>query len=344
MAGMPIFLHIATFVHSIFKSRRQLMLENLALRQQLAMLKPSVKRQRVSPVDRLFWILFFKYVDGWRTMLHALHPDTVVRWHREGFRLYWTWKSRRQRVGRPHVDKEIRKLIRQMQSANVGWGAPRIHGELLKLGFEVSQATVSKYMVRHQKPPSQTWRTFLENHADCIAGIDFFTVPTATFRILYVFIVLSHDRRHIVHFNVTAHPTAQWTAQQLVEAFPFDSAPRYLLRDRDAIYGDLVHRRIKSLGIEEVITAPRSPWQNPFCERVIGSIRRDCLDHVIVLNERHLRRILREYFSYYHTCRTHISLNKDPPETRPIEPPEMGNVVAFPQVGGLHHRYGRIAA
>jgi putative transposase len=281
---MPFFLHIATFVHSLFKSRRRLTLENLALRQQLAMLKPSVKRPQVSPADRLFWILFSKYVDGWRTMLHALHPDTVVRWHREGFKHYWTWKSRRQRVGRPPVDKEIRKLIQQMQSANVGWGAPRIHGELLKLGIEISQATISKYMLRQQKPPLQTWRTFLENHADCIAGIDFFTIPTATFRIPHVFIVLSHDRRRIVHFNVTAHPTAQWTAQQLVEAFPFDSAPRYLLRDRDAIYGEKVRRRIKSLGIEEVVTAPRSPWQNPFVERIIGSIRRDCLDHIIVLN------------------------------------------------------------
>ena len=231
-----------------------------------------------------------------------------------------------------------------MQSANIGWGAPRIHGELLKPGIDISQAAVSKYMVRQQKPPSQTWRTFLENHADCTAGIDFFTVPSATFRILYVFIVLSHDHRHIVHFNVTAHPTARWTAQQMVEAFPFDSAPRYLLRDRDAIYGEKVRRRIKSLGIEEVVTTPRSPWQNPFCERVIGSIRRDCLNHVIVLNERHLRRILREYFSYYHTCRTHLSLNKDPPETRLVEPPEMGDIVAFPHVGGLHHRYGRIAA
>ena len=277
-------------------------------------------------------------------MLHALHPDTVVRWHRQGFRFYWRWKSRNPKPGRPRVDTEIRKLIRQMQSANVGWGAPRIHGELLKLGIEVSQATVSKYMVRQRQPPSQTWRTFLENHADCIAGIDFFTVPTATFRILYVFIVLSHDRRHIVHFNVTAHPTARWTAQQLVEAFPFDSAPRYLLRDRDAIYSEKVRRRIKSLGIEEVVTTPRSPWQNPFCERVIGSIRRDCLNHVIVLNERHLRRVLREYISYYHTCRTHLSLSKDPPETRPVEAPAMGNIVAFPHIGGLHHRYGRIAA
>jgi putative transposase len=219
-----------------------------------------------------------------------------------------------------------------------------IHGELLKLGIDISQATVSKYMVRHQKPPSQTWRTFLENHADCIAGIDFFTVPTATFRILYVFIVLSHDRRHIVHFNVTAHPTAQWTAQQLAEAFPFDSAPRYLLRDRDAIYGEKVLRRIRSLSIEEIITAPRSPWQNPFVERIIGSIRRDCLDHIIVLSERHLRQTLRDYFNYYHTCRTHLSLNKDPPETRTVEPPELGTIAAFPRVGGLHHQYGRIAA
>ncbi len=341
---MPFFLHIAAFIHSLFKSRRQLTLENLALRQQLAMLKSSVRRPRVSPADRLFWILFSKYVDGWRSMLHALHPNTVVRWHREGFRRYWTWKSRRQHAGRPSVDIEIRKLIRQMQAENVGWGAPRIHGELLKLGIDLSQATVSKYMVRQKKPPSQTWRTFLENHTDCIAGIDFFTVPTATFRILYVFVMLSHDRRHIVHFNVTAHPTAQWTAQQLFEAFPFDTAPRYLLRDRDAIYGDMVQRRIKSLGIEEVVTAPRSPWQNPFCERVIGSIRRDCLDHVIVINERHLRRILREYIDYYHTCRTHLSLNKDPPETRAVEPPEMGNIIAFPRVSGLHHHYQRIAA
>jgi transposase InsO family protein len=277
-------------------------------------------------------------------MLHALHPDTVVRWHREGFRRYWRWKSRRRGRGRPPVDKEIRKLIREMQSANVGWGAPRIHGELLKLGIEISQATVSKYMEHQRKPPSQTWRTFIDNHITDLASIDFFTVPTATFRILYVFLVLSHDRRRIVHFNVTVHPTAQWTAQQLVEAFPFDTAPRYLLRDRDGVYGETVRRRINSLDIKDVITAPRSPWQNPFVERVIGSIRRDCLNHVIVFNEPHLRRILRAYFSYYHTSRTHLSLNKDPPETRVVEPPELGNIVAFPRVGGLHHRYSRNSA
>ena len=200
--------------------------------------------------------------------------------------------------------------------------------------------------MHQRKPPSQTWRTFLDNHADCLAAIDFFTVPTATFRILYVFIVLSHDRRHIVHFNVTAHPTptAQWIAQQLVEAFPFDTAPSYLLRDRDGIYGEIVQRRIKSLSIEDVSTAPQSPWQNPFVERVIGSIRRDCLAYVIVFNERHLRRILRGYLSYYHTSRTHLSLAKDSPDSRAVEPPELGNIVAFPCVGGLHHRYARIAA
>jgi transposase InsO family protein len=337
-------LAVLTTFCSLFQSHRRLALENLALRQQLAMLKSSVKRPRASALDRLFWVLFAKYVNRWRAMLHTLHPDTVVRWHREGFRRYWRWKSQRRRVGRPPINREIRSLIHDMQSANVGWGAPRIHGELLKLGIEISQATVSKYMARHRNPPSQTWRTFLNNHVTDLASIDFFTVPTATFRILYVFIVLRHDRRQIVHFNVTAHPTAQWTAQQIVEAFPFDTVPRYLLRDRDAIYGKTVQRRIKSLAIEDVLTAPRSPWQNPFVERVIGSIRRDCLDHVIVLNERQLRRILREYLGYYHSCRTHLSLSKDSPKPRAIQPPDSGKVTAFPLVGGLHHRYGRLAA
>ena len=295
-------------------------------------------------VDRLFWVLFSKYVDGWRTALHALHPDTIVRWHREGFRRYWRWKSRGPQPGRPPINTALRQLIREMQATNIGWGAPRIHGELLKLGFEISQATVSKYMQHPKKPPSQTWRTFLANHAGCLMAIDFFTIPTATFGVLYVFIVLNHERRKVVHFNVTEHPTARWTAQQLVEAFPFDSAPRYLLRDRDGIYGELVQRRIRSLSIEEVVTAPRSPWQNPFVERVIGSIRRECLNHVIVFNEQHLRRILRDYFSYYHTCRTHSSLNKDPPTPRCVEPTELGNIIALPCVGGLHHRYARDAA
>ena len=309
---MSILHLLITFVLCLLKSQRQLVVENIALRQQVAMLRQSVKRPRPSVADRLFWIIYSRYVNGWRNLLHSLHPDTVVRWHRQGFRCYWRWKSQGPNPGRPPINSDLRKLIREMQATNIGWGAPRIHGELLKLGIEVSQATVSKYMQRSNKPPSQTWRTFLDNHVTDLVSIDFFTVPTATFRILYVFVVLRHDRRQVVHFNVTQNPTAQWTAQQLVEAFPFDSAPRFLLRDRDAIYGEKVQRRIRSLGIKEVVTAPRSPWQNPYCERVIGSCRRDCLDHVIVLNERHLRKILREYLSYYHTCRTHLSLNKDP--------------------------------
>jgi len=270
-------------------------------------------------------------------------PDTLVRWHRKGFRLYWTWKSRPRRGGRPTIDPDVRELIRTMSRNNIGWGAPRIHGELKMLGIQISESTVAKYMIRHRNPPSQTWRAFLANHTDCIAGIDFFTVPTATFRILYVFIVLSHDRRQIVHFNVTAHPSAMWTAQQLVEAFPFDSAPRYLLRDRDSIYGERFRNRVKSLGIDEVLTAPRSPWQNPYVERIIGSIRRECLNHVIILNERHLRRQLKSYSTYYHEARTHLSLDKQSPVPRSIEPPEQGKVVAIPHVGGLHHEYRRAA-
>ena len=224
------------------------------------------------------------------------------------------------------------------------WGAPRIHGELLKLGIEVSEATVSKYLARLPKPPSQTWRTFLRNHAKALASIDFLVLPTVTFRLLMVFIVLHHERRQIVHFGVTANPTAAWVTQQITEAFPWESAPRFVIRDRDSVYGALVRARIKAMGIEGVVTAPRSPWQNPFVERMIGSIRRECLDHLIVIDERHLRPILASYFDYYHRSRTHLSLGKDSPVPRPVESAKAGEVIALPQVGGLHHRYERLAA
>jgi putative transposase len=214
---------------------------------------------------------------------------------------------------------------------------------LQMLGIQISESTVAKYMIRHRNPPSPTWRTFLDNHVADLVSVDFFTAPTATFRILYVFVILRHDRREIVHFNVTEHPTAQWAAQQLVEAFPFDSAPRYLLRDRDSIYGDRFRNRVKSLGIDEVLTAPRSPWQNPYVERIIGSIRRECLNHIIIINERHLRRQLKSYSTYYHEARTHLSLDKQSPVPRSVEPPEQGKVVAIPHVGGLHHEYRRAA-
>jgi transposase InsO family protein len=230
-----------------------------------------------------------------------------------------------------------------MQAANVGWGAPRIHGELLKLGFQISQATVSKYLVRRSKPPSQSWRSFLNNHLWDIVAVDFFTVPTATFRVLYVFLVLRQDRRRILHVNVTAHPTSSWTAQQIIEAFPFDTAPGSILRDRDGTYGRTFRRRVAGMGINEVLIAPRSPWQDAYVERVIGSVRRECLDHVVIVNERHLRRILSRYLDYYHSSRTHLSLMKDAPERRSVSAGQ-GPVVPFPKVGGLHHRYERLAA
>ena len=227
---------------------------------------------------------------------------------------------------------------------NPGWGAPRIHGELLKLGIGIAESSVNKYMVRCRKPPSQTWRTFLDNHTKQLVSIDFFTVPTLRFQVLYVFLVMAHDRRRILHFNVTAHPTAEWTGQQLREAFPFDQPPRYLLRDRDAIFGDAFRGQVRDMGIQEVLCTPRSPGSGPYVESVIGSIRRECLDHVIVFDESSLRRILRSYLDYYHRSRTHLSLGKDSPEPRSIQPEQMGRVVALPQVGGLHHRYERRTA
>jgi transposase InsO family protein len=232
-----------------------------------------------------------------------------------------------------------------MAEANVGWGAPRIHGELLKLGIDIGERSVSRFMPpKPRKPPSQTWRTFLDNHVGSLASIDFFTVPTATFRVLYVFFVLAHDRRRVLHFNITEHPSAAWTAQQIVEAFPEDRAPRFMIRDRDGIFGDQFRRRVQGLGIEEILTAPRSPWQNPFAERLVGSVRRECLDHVVVLGERHLHGILKSYFAYYHRSRTHLSLSKDAPDPRQAHPPTMGEIVELPEVGGLHHRYERLAA
>ena len=230
-----------------------------------------------------------------------------------------------------------------MSRENPTWGAPRIHSELHLLGYAVAESTVATYMIRHRKPPSQTWRTFLENHVSDIAAIDFFVVATASFRLLYCFIVLRHDRRRVIHFNATAHPTARWTAQQIVEAFPYDQAPRFLIRDRDGIYGRDFRLRVKHMGIEEVVISYRSPWQSPFVERLIGSIRRECLDHVIVFNKAHFRRILKSYFAYYHESRAHLSLDRNAPVPRRVERPAEGKVVAVPQVGGLHHRYTRAA-
>ena len=339
-----ILITLGATLADLLRSRASLQLEILALRQQLEMVADrDRKRLSFHKSERIFWVWLYRLWPACLQTLKIFKPDTLVRWHRKGFRLYWTWKSRPRQGGRPAIDPDVRKLIRTMSRNNIGWGAPRIHGELKMLGIEISESTVAKYMIRHCNPPSQTWRTFLENHATELVSVDFFTVPTATFRILYVLVILHHERREIVHFNVTEHPTAQWTAQQLVEAFPFDSAPRYLLRDRDSIYGGRFRNRVKSLGIDEVLTAPRSPWQNPYVERIIGSIRRECLNHVIIINERHLRRQLKSYSIYYHEARTHLSLDKQSPVPRSIEPPEQGKVVAIPHVGGLHHEYRRAA-
>jgi transposase InsO family protein len=334
---------IFVFLRALLRSQGELAAENLALRQQLAVLKERRKRPRLRKRDRIFWVWLSRLWTGWRSALLIVQPDTVVAWHRQGWKLYWRWKSLTGKVGRPRIDAEIRKLIRRMCRQNPSWGAPRIHSELQLLGYDVSETTVDKYMVRHRKPPSQTWRTFLDNHVRDIVAVDFFTVPTATFRILFCFIVLRHHRRLVAHFNVTAHPTAEWTAQQIIEAFPEDQAPRFLIRDRDSIYGEFFRQRVKHMGIEEAVIAPRSPWQNPYVERLNGSIRRECLDHVIILNERHLRRILAAYFHYYHSSRAHLSLDRNSPIEREIEPPERGRVVAIPKVGGLHHRYARAA-
>jgi putative transposase len=339
---MRIVTGVVLFIRAVFASRATIVAENLALRHQLGVLQRSVKRPRIRQRDRILWVWLSRLWADWRSSLMIVKPDTVVRWHQQGFKLYWRWKSRG-KPGRPKIDAEIRSLIRRMCRENATWGAPRIHSELQLLGYDVDESTVGKYMIRHRKPPSQTWRTFLENHVHDIAAIDFFVVPTVRFQLLYCFIVLRHDRRRVAHFNVTRHPTARWTGQQIVEAFPFDEAPRFMIRDRDGIYGHDFRERVKHMGIEEVITAPRSPWQNPFAERVIGSIRRECLDHVIVFNEAHLRRILTDYFAYYHEARTHLSLDRNAPTPREIEPPCNGRVIAIPQVGGLHHRYTRAA-
>jgi transposase InsO family protein len=325
-----------------FRSRAVLELELLTLRHQLNVLRRQQPgRLRLSLIDRLLWVWLYRL---WPRCLDAMvlvKPTTVVQWHRQGFRLFWRWRSR---SGRPSVNREIRDLIRQMNAANPLWGAPRIHGELIKVGIEISQATVAKYMVRRRGGPSPTWRSFLRNQADGIAAFDVFIVASASFRLLYVMVILSHERRKIMLTAVTEHPTAAWLSQQLTEAFPWDTAPRYLLRDRDASYGSEFCNRVEAMGITQVVTAPRSPWQNAYVERVIGSIRRECLDHIVIFNERHLRRVLSAYVAYYHRSRTHLWLDKDCPDSRPIMRRRIGKVVAIPKVGGLHHHYQRLAA
>ena len=325
---------------SPFKSKSRLEAENAALRHQLAVLRRKLKgRAQLTNSDRWFFVQLYRWFPSILQVFTIIRPETLVRWHRAGFCHYWRWKSQRQ-GGRPPIDAELRRLIRQMSRENLLWGAPRIHGELLKLGFELAQSSVAKYMVKRRGPPSQGWRTFLRNHAPDIAAMDLFVVPTIGFKLLYGFVIIRLDRRDIVWINVTTNPTAEWVARQITEAFPWDGAPRYMIRDRDRIYGAVVTRRLRAMGIRDKPIAPSSPWQNGFAERLIGSIRRECLDHIIVLGEAHLRRILKSYADYYNGIRTHRSLNKDTPTGRSIQ--RNGVITSNALLGGLHYQYSRV--
>jgi putative transposase len=342
---MPaLLLSIFRFIRLLLSGHQAIAIENAALRLQLAAFQRNRKQPVLTTLDRVFWITLRRLWSGWRRPLLYVQADTVARWQRERFRRFWARRSKPhgRRRGRPATAVEIRRLIEQMVVANPLWRAPRIHGELKMLGIAISERTVSRTLRGLRRPPTQTWKTFLHNHLGQLVSIDFFTVPTVTLKVLFVFIVLEHRRREVLHFNVTEHPTAAWTSQQIIEAFADRDAPKYLIRDRDSVYGNDVHLRISSMGIEEVLTAPRSPWQNPYVERLIGSIRRECLNHFVILNARHLKRALASYFSYYHGSRTHLGLDKQCPLPRQVS--SIGKIIAIPQLGGLHHRYERVAA
>ena len=331
---------LVTLFASQLKSKGRLEAENAALRHQLNVLRRKVRgRVQLTNSDRLFLIRLYRWFPSVLKAITIIRPETLVRWHRAGFRRYWRWKSRSQ-GGRPQIDAELRALIQQMSLNNPLWGAPRIHGELLKLGFELAQSSVAKYMVKRCGPPSQGWLTFLRNHAPNIAAMDLFGVPTIGFDLLYALVIVRLERRDLVWINVTANPTADWVARQITEAFPWNEAPRYLIRDRDRVYGDVVNHRLRAMGTRDKPIAAGSPWQNGFAERLIGSIRRECVDHVVALGEAHLHRVLRSYVRYYNESRTHRSLNKDAPFHRATE--RIGAIISRPILGGLHHRYRRI--
>jgi transposase InsO family protein len=318
--------------------------ENLALRQQLAVLRVG-RRHRLRPIDRAFWVVLSRVWSRWQDVVAIVRPATVVAWHRRGFALFWAWKSRRQ--GRPPLAAEVIELIVRMVKENPTWSRRRIAAELSKLGHDVSKDSVAKYMPRPagspRRPPSTTWGMFLRLHLTGTLAVDFLTVPRVTFDVLYVFFILSLERRRILHVNVTAHPHAAWTAQQVVEAVGPDVEVVRLMRDRDSIYGSAFDARVRNLGIKQLVIAPRSPWQNGYAERFVGTLRRELLDHVIVLGERHLLRLVRQHASYYNEDRPHMSLDRDAPVARAVGPPNGGKVVSLPRVGGLHHRYSRAA-
>ena len=327
-----------------FRSRRDLLLENLALRQQLGALKRQRPHVRFVVPDKLFWVTLRQLWPGWKRTLMLMQPETVVRWHRAGFKLYWTWLSRHPCcAGRRCVSRELRELIFRMTAENRTWGAPRIHGELKMLGFDISERTVLRWMRKAPRSPepAQRWAAFLHNHREAIAAMDFFTVPTLKFGMLYCFFVISYDRRRILRFGITGHPNSEWVSQQLRETFPYDAAPKYLIFDRAANFNEEVVSTIKSFAIQPKRTTFRSPWQNGVAERFVGNCRRDLLDHVIVLNERHLKRLMTEYVRYYHDDRTHLGLAKQTPFGRAAARGSKAScrVMSISRLGGLHHRY-----
>jgi len=338
-------LAMFAYVRALFVSRHKLALEAAALRQQLAVFKRKQSRPKLRRLDRLFWIALRSVWPCWTEALIMVKPETVVSWHRAGFRLFWRWRSRSRHPGRPKISGEIRQLIRRMKVDNPGWGAPRIHGELLRLGYEISEPTVSRYLrrLKHHRDggKAKRWSAFLNNHREVIAAFDFFTVPTLTFHVLYCLFVIEHGRRRILHFNTTAHPTSEWIVQQLREAFPLPCPQRYVVLDRDAKFGSDVVEFLKASGIKPIRTSIRSPWQNGIAERWIGSCRREMTDHVIPLNEQHLKRLANEYVAYYHDDRTHKSLGKETPDRRPTQSRRAAGseILALPRIGGLHHRY-----
>jgi transposase InsO family protein len=331
---------ILAVLASPFKSKSRLEAENAVLRHQLIVLRRKVRgRAQLANSDRWFLVQMYRWFPSILKVVTIVQPETLVRWHQVGFRRHWRWKSS-SRGGRPQIEIELRALIRRISMENPLWGAPRIHGELLKLGFAVAQSSVAKYMVKRRGPPNQGWRTFLRNHAPEIAAMDLFVVPTIGFDRLYAFVIVRLDCRDLVWINVTTNPTMEWIARQITEAFPWDDAPKYLIRDRDRMYGTVVTRRLRAMGIRDKPTAPASPWQNGFAERLIGLIRRECADHIVVFSEAHLRRILRSYAHYYNDIRTHRSLDKDAPVSRAVQ--RTGSIKSFPILGGLHHHYARV--
>jgi transposase InsO family protein len=337
---VALILFLWRLVLAAFKSKSRLEAENAVLRQQLVVLQRKVRgRVQFTNSDRLLFVFLYRLFPSVLKAMVAVRPETVVRWHRAGFRTYWRWKSRTP-GGRPRIAADLQALIRRVSAENRLWGAPRIHGELLKLGFAVAQSTVAKYMIKKDGPSGQSWGTFLRNHAPHIAAMDLFVVPTISFNLLYVLVIIRLAQRELVWVNVTAHPTAEWIAQQITEAFPWNEAPRYLIRDRDGVYGPVVGRRVRAMGIRDKPISAGSPWQNCFAERLIGTIRRECTDHIVALGEAHLRRLLRSYADYYNCVRTHRSLGKDAPISRTVQ--WIGPIVSEALVGGLHHQYARI--